>query len=94
LKLEYQHAKLEEVVPSGPAAIISLVKEEVDLFDVVLSFDDFARFLRATSYKTEIMASPQLQHIVAPTLFRPTEVRTLLSNQEPSSSNPRSTRRS
>ena len=81
-KLECQTAKLEEIPSSPPSNLVALVKEESRLYGAVRTFSEFDNFLRATSYRTEILASGELQHIVAPTLFRPTETHTLLSRTQ------------
>lgn len=73
VKLEGKSAKLEEAPSAALPDIFALVKEEVRLFGEIKTFEDFGKFVRATSYKAEAMGNSDLQHFIAPHLFRPVD---------------------
>ena len=65
-------AKAERPGPS-PSALQGLVKEELRIFGPVTTWTMFDRYLGETSYKQDILDNADLKHVVAPTLFPPSE---------------------
>ena len=83
VKMESSAVKLENAAPGAPD-LPALIKEELRLFnEPVTTFSTYDKFLQATSYKKQIMADRDLQHLVAPTILLPSmEARTLLSRAQ------------
>jgi hypothetical protein len=83
VKTESSGVKLENAAPGAPD-LVKLIKEELWLFNApITTFSVFDQFLQATSYRKQIMADRDLQHLVAPTILQPSmEARTLLSRAQ------------
>ena len=83
VKTEASGVKLENAAPGAPD-LVKLIKEELRLFNApITTFSVFDQFLQATSYRKQIMADRNLQHLVAPTILQPSmEARTLLSRAQ------------
>ena len=71
IKLEHQGVKLEDAKHPAPEDYAALVAAEVRLFGQLQTFSQYEKFLRESSYKKEIMADADLQHLVCPALFLP-----------------------
>ena len=71
VKLEHKGVKLEEVNGAQSRDYAALIADEVRLVDPIQTFTQYENFLRESSYKKEIMASADLQHLVCPALFLP-----------------------
>ena len=65
--------------PVAAPDLFALIKEEVRLFGDIKTFEDFGRFVRSTTYKAEAMGNCDLQHFIAPHLFRPVDTTALRS---------------
>ena len=79
VKLEAKTAKLEDAPPVALSDLYALVKEEVRLFGEIKTYEDYGKFVRASSYKAETMGNSDLQHLIAPHLFGPVDTTGLRS---------------